>query len=97
MREKDRVLRRRRQRRNKRLKVRNQEEIAAKVERPAGSRRTTKKAAPEAAPAPSGEGAPAEAPAPEKKKPAARKAAAKAPEVVQESGGAPQGGEGEGA
>jgi hypothetical protein len=96
MREKDRVLRRRRQRRNKRLKIRNQEEIAAKVERPVGSRRTAKKGTAEAAPpAQGGEGAPTEAPAPEKKKPAAKKAAAKAPEVAQES--VPQSGEGEGA
>jgi hypothetical protein len=94
MREKDRVLRRRRQRRNKRLKVRNQEEIAAKVERPTGSRRSTKKATAEAAPAQGGEGSPAESPAPEKKKPAARKAPAKSPEGAQ--GGAPEGG-GEGA
>jgi hypothetical protein len=97
MREKDRVLRRQRQRRNKRLKIRNQEEIAAKLERPTGSRRTAKKGTAEGAAAQGGEGAPAEAPAPEKKKPAAKKAAAKAPEVAQESGGVPQSGEGEGA
>jgi hypothetical protein len=81
MREKDRDLRRRRQRRNKRLKIRAQEELAKKVERTQASKRTVKKVQP-AAEAPSGEGGE------EKKKAPAKSAAKKAP-AKKEADGAP--------
>lgn len=94
MREKDRMLRRRRQRRNKRLKYRAQEAAAVKPERQTGSKRAVKKTADPATPAEGGASAEA---APEKKKPAAKKAPAKSAEPQAQGGGANGGGEGEGA
>jgi len=84
MREKDRKLRRRRNRRDKVLKKRVLDEIAQKAERVSASKRSVKKppAAAEASPAAAEA---ATAPPAEKKKPAAKKAAPKkadTPEAV---------------
>ena len=82
MREKDRELSRRRHRRIKRLKRRNQEEIQHRTERPAGSKRSIKKAPPAPAEATQGSPGPAEAPpseAPKKQAPAKKAPAKKAP------------------
>ena len=81
MREKDRELSRRRHRRIKRLKRKNQEEIQHRTERPAGSKRSVKKAPPAPAEATQGGPGPAEAPpaeAPKKKAPAKKAPAKKA-------------------
>ena len=81
MREKDRKLSRRRHRRIKRLKKRTQDEVQHRTERPAGSKRSVKKAPPAPAEATQGSPGPVEAPpaeAPKKKAPAKKAPAKKA-------------------
>ncbi len=92
------MLRRRRQRRNKRLKVRNQEEIAAKVERPAASAPYgDEESGGRSGSAPGWRRCAGGGPGTREEEARGQEGRSQAPEPVQESASVPESGEGEGA